>query len=293
MKISVIVPTYNRPKALKKVLDGLACQTWPPHEIIIADDGSTQETARMLASYMNRLPVHHVWQEDEGFRLSRIRNKAILKAQGDYLIMLDGDCIPEKHFVEDHLSLAEKGCFFQGKRVIVNQKSEPQFTFVDMDSFARRLVHAMKLDISNSHHILRIPLWPAHKTPKLSGIRGCNMGFFRKDLVAINGYNQSIQGWGREDQEIVVRLYKYGLKRKENPFKAICYHLWHRENSRNNLEKNDKILENAIASAAFFCESGLTQLVPNDARNIDERNIDERNIDERNMNVESNMNEID
>jgi len=264
MKASVIVPTYNRPKALKKVLDGLSCQTWPPHEIIIADDGSTPETARMLDAHRNRsdVPVHHVWQEDEGFRLSRIRNKAILKAQGDYLIMLDGDCIPERHFVEDHLSLAEKGCFFQGKRVIVNQKSEPQFTCSDIDSFARRLFHAMKLDISNSHHILRIPFWPAHKTPKLSGIRGCNMGFFRQDLVAVNGYNQAIQGWGREDQEIVVRLYRYGLKRKENPFKAICYHLWHRENSRNNLEKNDRILENAVASTTFFCESGLTQLAP-------------------------------
>ena len=289
MKISVIVPTYNRPDALKKVLDGLACQTRPPHEIIIADDGSTQETARMLDAYGNRsdVPVHHVWQADEGFRLSRIRNKAILKACGDYLIMLDGDCIPEKHFVEDHLSLAEKGCFFQGKRVIVNQKSEPQFTFVDMDSFARRLVHAIKLDISNYHHILRIPFWPAHRTPKLSGIRGCNMGFFRQDLVAVNGYNQDIQGWGREDQEIVVRLYKYGLTRKENPFKAICYHLWHRENSRNNLEKNDRILENAVASAAFFCESGLTQLVPNGEPNEGEHNMDVRNI------VESNTNGID
>ncbi|MCP3941308.1 MAG: glycosyltransferase [Desulfobacteraceae bacterium] len=264
MKVSVIVPTYNRPKALVKVLDGLVNQTRLPHEVIIADDGSTKETAGVLAPYLSRpdIFVHHVWQEDRGFRLSRIRNKAILKARGDYLLMLDGDCIPEKHFVQDHLLLAENGCFFQGKRVIVNQKVEDRFTCLNMDSFARRLVHAVTLDISNSHHILRLPFWPAHKTSKLSGIRGCNMGFFKKDLVAVNGYNQAIQGWGREDQEIVVRLYKYGLKRKENPFKAICYHLWHQENSRNNLEKNDKILEKAIASPVFFCESGLSQLVP-------------------------------
>ena len=274
MKVSVIVPTYNRPKALKKVLDGLVNQTCLPHEIIIADDGSTRETAMMLAPYLAQsdLCVHHVWQEDRGFRLSRIRNKAILKAQGDYLVMLDGDCIPEKHFIQDHLCLAERGCFFQGKRVIVNQKSEDQFTCLEMDSFARRLVHAVKLDISNSHHILRIPFWPAHRTPKLSGIRGCNMGFFKKDLVAVNGYNKAIQGWGREDQEIVVRLYKYGLKRKENPFKAICYHLWHPENSRNNLEKNDMILEEAITSASSFCESGLTHLIPDVNSNIGENN---------------------
>jgi len=277
MKVSVIVPTYNRPKALKKVLDGLVNQTQAPHEIIIADDGSTQETASMLAPYLAQpdLNLHHVWQKDKGFRLSRIRNKAILKARGDYILMLDGDCIPEKHFVEDHLSLAEKGCFFQGKRVIVNQKSEAQFTCIDMDSFARRLTHAMKFNISNSHHILRIPFWPAHRMSKLPGIRGCNMGFFRKDLVAVNGYNQAIQGWGREDQEIVVRLYKLGLKRKENPFKAICYHLWHPENSRNNLGKNDKILEKAIASRLFFCDSGLNQLIPNGKINIDVSNNNE------------------
>ncbi len=282
MKVSVIVPTYNRPKALKKVLDGLVNQTCLPHEIIIADDGSTRETARMLAPYLAQpdLNVHHVWQDDKGFRLSRIRNKAILKAQGDYLVMLDGDCIPEKHFIQDHLSLAEKGCFFQGKRVIVNQKSEDKFTCLDMESFARRLAHAVKLDISNSHHIFRIPFWPGHRTSKLSGIRGCNMGFFRKDLVAVNGYNQAIQGWGREDQEIVVRLYNYGLKRKENPFRAICYHLWHRENSRNNLEKNDMILEKAIASAASFCESGLTNLIPDVKSNIDKSNNNESNINE-------------
>ncbi|MBA3011447.1 MAG: glycosyltransferase family 2 protein [Proteobacteria bacterium] len=272
MKISVIVPTYNRPDALQKVLDGLVGQTLLPHEIIIADDGSTGETARMLVPYLSRqdVLVHHVWQEDKGFRLSRIRNKAILKAQGEYLLMLDGDCIPERHFVEDHFFLAEKGCFFQGKRVIVNEKSQARFTCSDMDSFARRLAHALNLGISNSHHIIRIPFWPAHRTLKLSGVRGCNMGFFRKDLVAVNGYNQQMQGWGREDQEIVVRLYKYGLRRKENPFRAICYHLWHRQNLRTSLEKNDMILENAIASSAFFCDAGLNQLITDDESKMNE-----------------------
>ncbi len=270
MNISVIVPTYNRPGALKKVLDGLVNQTCLPHEIIIADDGSTPETAHMLASYLNRsdVTVHHVWQEDKGFRAARIRNKAILKSTGEYLLLLDGDCIPERHFVGDHLALAEAGCFFQGKRVLVNQKIVDRFDYRAMGSFFKRMAYVITAGVSNGHHVLRIPFFPSYKVEKLSGVRSCNMGIFKKDVTAVNGFNHDFIGWGREDSEFVTRLFRYGLKRKENPFKAICYHLWHGENSRNNLEKNDRILENAAASAAFFCESGLTQLVPDNEPNM-------------------------
>ncbi len=277
MKVSVIVPTYNRPKALKKVLDGLVNQTRLPHEIIIADDGSTQETARVLAPYLAQSDnlVHHVWQKDKGFQAARIRNKAILKSTGEYLLLLDGDCIPERHFVADHLDMAEEGCFFQGKRVLVNQTIVHRFDHRDMESFFKLMCHVMTAGISNSHHVLRIPFFPPYKVEKLSGVRSCNMGLFKKDVEAVNGFNHDFTGWGREDSEFVIRLFRYGLKRKENPFKAICYHLWHPENSRNNLGKNDKILEKAIASKFSFCDSGLNQLIPNGKCNIDVSNNNE------------------
>ncbi len=284
MNVSVIVPTYNRPKALKKVLDGLVNQTCLPHEIIIADDGSTRETARMLTPYLAQsdILVHHVWQEDQGFRAALIRNKAILKSTGEYLLLLDGDCIPEKHFVADHLGMAEEGCFFQGKRVLVNQKIVDRFDHRDMGSFLKLMVYLMTAGISNGHHLLRIPFFPSYKVEKLSGVRSCNMGLFKKDVEAVNGFNHDFTGWGREDSEFVIRLFRYGLKRKENPFKAICYHLWHRENPRNNLEKNDIILENAVASSAFFCESGLTKLNSDVKSNTDDSNNNESNINEIN-----------
>lgn len=264
MKVSVIVTTYNRPDALKKVLDGLACQTLKPHEIIIADDGSEKETARMLDSYKKEFPLalHHVWQQDKGFRAARIRNKAILKSQGEYLLLLDGDCIPEKHFVADHLGLAEQGCFFQGKRVLVTQKICDEFDQRDMDSFFRRMGHVVTSGLSNSHHIIRIPFFPSRKVEKMSGIRSCNMGLFKRDVVAVNGFNHDFTGWGREDSEFVIRLFRYGLKRKENPFQAICYHLGHPENPRDNLDKNDHILEQTNKSPLFFCELGLSSLTP-------------------------------
>lgn len=262
MNVSVIVTTYNRPDALKKVLDGLIHQTRRPDEIIVADDGSGEETAAMLAPYLARKDIRivHVWQKDEGFRLSRIRNKAIRAATGEYLVIMDGDCIPEPHFIEDHEHLAKAGCFFQGKRVLVNAALEKDFAFHHIQSNLKLLWYALRGKISNSHHIFRIGFFPSYTTKRLSGVRGCNMGFFKKDLFLINGYNQDITGWGREDQELVVRLYKYGLKRKENPFRAICYHLWHPQNSRDNLDQNDQIMRDVLKADSYHCKSGLAQL---------------------------------
>jgi glycosyltransferase involved in cell wall biosynthesis len=262
MKISVIVTTYNRPDALKRVLDGLLCQIRLPDEIIIADDGSGSSTKILVQPYLNhtQIRIRHVWQEDKGFRAARIRNMAIAASNGDYLILLDGDCIPEKHFVMDHLDLAQKGYFFQGKRIIVNQSVEKKFNHRTCNSKIRLMVHALKKEISNCHHIFRFPFFPSYTTSKLSGVRSCNMGVFRDDIWAVNGFNHDFEGLGREDSELVVRLFNYGLKRKENPFKAICYHLWHYENKRNCLEKNDRILKKAIDSGSFFCKSGLNDL---------------------------------
>ncbi|WP_457553713.1 glycosyltransferase family 2 protein [Desulfobacula sp.] len=262
MKISVIITTYNRPDALKRVLDGLFFQSRLADEIIIADDGSENSTEAMLQPYLGhaRIQIKHVWQEDMGFRAARIRNMAISESSGDYLILLDGDCIPEKHFIKDHLGLAQKGYFFQGKRVIVDKSVEKRFNHKTCNSKKTLITHAFKKEISNSHHIFRIPFFPSYTTAKLSGVRSCNMGIFREDLWAVNGFNHAFEGWGREDTELVVRLFKYGLKRKENPFLAICFHLWHQENKRNDLDKNDKILKKVLESGSFFCKSGLNEL---------------------------------
>ncbi|WDP89417.1 MAG: glycosyltransferase family 2 protein [Desulfobacter sp.] len=266
MRASVIVTTYNRPDALKKVLDGLLGQTCLPHDIIVADDGSGPQTEEMLSPYLARqdISISHVWQADEGFRAARIRNKAVLAAEGDYLILLDGDCIPERHFVADHMALARPGSFFQGKRVLVNEKQVEEFDHRDMGSLLRLMGLVLGKDISNGHHIVRVPFLPAYTVKKLSGIRSCNMGIFREDMVAVNGFNQAFVGWGREDTEFVVRLFRYGLTRREHPFRAICYHLWHRENSRDKLEENDALLEISERSETYYCRLGLDSLAASD-----------------------------
>jgi glycosyltransferase involved in cell wall biosynthesis len=263
MKLSVIVTTYNRMDALKKVLEGLYAQTRLPDEILVADDGSGDETRHMLGEFETRPgPVfHHVWQKDQGFRAARARNRAIAAASGDYLVFLDGDCIPDSKFVSDHRSLAEPGCFFQGKRVLVGRTASSAFDVTDAFSFGRIVRHALAGNIGNVHHIFRMPFFPCLKTAhRLSGIRSCNMGVFKSDVVAVNGFNHDFEGWGREDSEFAARLFKWGLVRKEHPFRAVCYHLWHVETPRTRLADNDRLLEKALAADTHVCKNGLKSL---------------------------------
>ena len=261
MKTSVIVTTYNRSDALVKVLNGLNCQTRPPWEVIVADDGSSDDTAQKTNGFKTDAlyTLKYVWHQDKGFRAAKIRNKAVRESSGDYIIFLDGDCVPDKHFISDHIELSSKGFFFQGKRILIGEKNCTRFSHRDINTRLKKFMLLVSQWPGNFHHLIRIPFFPPRVSEKLEGVRSCNMGIFRNDLYAVNGFNEIFAGWGREDSELVVRLYNYGLKRKDHPFRAVCYHLWHRENDRSNLDKNDTILKQAMESKEFFCEKGLMQ----------------------------------
>ncbi len=256
---SVIITTYNRPDTLEKALEALRRQTRPADEIIVADDGSRPETLDMVRHFEKSYhqAIGHVWQKDEGFRAARIRNKAINKSTGGYIILLDGDCIPSGRFVEDHLALAEKKTFFQGKRILVGKVVSRSFTYAHTKRPLRLIRYALSGGLSNSHHLIRLPSFPSFHTRKESGIRSCNMSFLREDIVAVNGFNEDFTGWGREDSELAARFYRYGLQKREHPFMAICFHLWHEQNSTDQLKANDAILEKSIRSKEYFCRNGL------------------------------------
>ena len=261
MRLSVIVTTYNRPEALIRVLDGLRRQHCLPDEVIVADDGSGPATADAIGTFIGETPypLYHVWQPDTGFRAAAIRNKAIRRAQGDYILLLDGDCIPSPRFVDDHLRLAEAGHFFQGHRILVSRRLTPAFE-------ADRITRAWRLwldwlggHLGNGHHLVRLTAWPARRFQKLGGIRSCNMGLFTEDLYAVNGFNEDFVGWGREDSELAVRLFRFGLHRKSHPFMAVCFHLWHAEHDRSRLAANDDRLQQQLAADGFTCANGLVR----------------------------------
>ncbi len=237
-------------------------QTRLPDEVLIADDGSDEKTADAVRELLGHapFPIIHVRQEDKGFRAAKIRNKAITRSSGDYIILLDGDCVMGRHFISDHELLSEERCFIQGKRILVNKDAVSSFDYTVAASKLRLLCMAISGGISNAHHLLRIPYSSGRKNRKLKGIKSCNMSFFKKDFVAINGFNEDFEGWGNEDSELACRFFKYGLFKKVHSFMAVCFHLWHPTN-KVAPDCNRLMLAAAISSKEYYCKNGLVKKV--------------------------------
>jgi len=257
MTCSLIITTYNWKEALELVLLSALKQSAMADEIIIADDGSSTSTKELIEIFTknSNIPVIHSWQEDDGFRAAQSRNRAIAKASGEYIVLIDGDMVLHKDFIKDHLNFAKKGYFVQGGRVLLGQQrssdllksKDTNISFFDNDIKNRK----------NSIHSDFLSVLFSHESRKLSGIKTCNMGFFRDDCYKVNGFNNNFVGWGREDSEFIVRAMNSGIKRYNLKFSAIAYHIWHKENTRASLESNDKLLENSIKNNLTFCTNGI------------------------------------
>lgn len=261
MKIttSLVISTYNWPEALELVLLSIKGQKVLPDEVIIADDGSKEDTRQLIEHFQEVFPVplKHVWIPDEGFRKSIALNKAYALSTGEYLIQLDGDSIAHPYFVKDHLDFAKNGCFTQGSRVfLLEEKSKEVFE-------TKALVHPFWTSgIVNRLNAMRIPLLRnviAKEEARINAVRGSNMGFWRADLVKVNGYNEAMTGWGREDSELAARFVNIGLMRRKLKFGAIQYHLYHKEESRHRLNINDEILEEVLDKKIQRCDIGMDQ----------------------------------
>ncbi len=265
MTVSLIITTYNWPQALSLVLQSAIEQSCLPDEIIVADDGSTSDTQALVQQFsqISPVPVIHAWQEDKGFRLSRSRNNAVKHSKCDYLVFVDGDTVLHKDFIKDHAHFAEKKTFVVGSRVLMPETETKQFFQKNQFTFS-----LLKSGASNKLNALHLPLLgkmiaTAQNTPVerlIFKVRGCNMAFWRADYLAVNGFNQAFCGWGREDSEFALRLFKYGLSMKRVKFAAIQYHLYHPENDRTGLDENDVILQKMLSSDSYTCEEGIAQL---------------------------------
>jgi glycosyltransferase involved in cell wall biosynthesis len=262
MRISVAVITYNWPEALELVLKALAAQSGLPHEVIVTDDGSQLATRELLERIALDYPIRlvHLWQPDDGARMSRARNRAIAAAQGDYIILLDGDMVAERHFIADHREFARSGCFVQGSRVLTDTALTRRMLEQDliMPSFFSR-------GIERRRHTLRIPAlarWYARPGTKRRGIKSCNMAFWRDDLLRVNGFNEAMTGWGREDTELAARAFHAGLLRRDLRFSALATHLYHPTRKHVVDNPNDRIVDDTRARQLIRCELGLDQHLP-------------------------------
>jgi glycosyltransferase involved in cell wall biosynthesis len=254
--ISLIISTYDRPGALAKVLAGVAGQVVQPMEVLLADDGSGELT-RAIVDKLTRelpLPLRHLWHENQGFRKTIILNEAIQQAQGDYIVLLDGDCVPHRKFVRDHQELAESGWWVQGRRSFLTE----QFSLSFQPGRSRFLSCWLRARASGLFKGIRWP-WPiVFRNQIQRGIVGCNMGVWREDLIQINGFDEEYEGWGLEDSDLGNRLYHLGRPRKFVYGRAIVHHLNHRETSRTELSANHDRLQSTLNSGRVRCRCGLS-----------------------------------
>ncbi len=265
MKTAVIVTTYNRPDALALVLEGFCAQSTLEFALLIADDGSTGETRRVVEAFAARAPfaLGHVWHEDRGFRAAAIRNRAVAATEADHVVFTDGDCIPSRHFVAAHRRLAERGWFLAGNRMLLSRaftarvlaERLPVHTWTN----AQWLAAWLKRDINRLLPLAALgdgafrKLRPA----RWKGVKTCNLAVWRADLERVNGLDESYSGWGLEDSDLVIRLLHAGVKHKSARFAAPLFHLWHAENDRSRLPENARRLASLRRSTRVTAVQGL------------------------------------
>ena len=256
---SLVTPTYNWPEALELLLLSVLNQTVLPNEVIIADDGSRQETKALIERYQIKFPIplFHIWHEDESNRKPKIMNKAIAASNFDYIVEIDGDIIMNKFFIEDHLTFAKKGYYLFGSRVNIQEKLLSKLFFKQILSF-----HFFSKGIKKRGRTIRIPFLMqfvksvAERSKKL---RGCNMSFWKEDFIKINGFNEDLVGWGIDDSEMIQRLHNIGIIGKRLKFAGIAYHIFHKEQSKSHIEINNEIEKQTTEKKLTFIEKGIKQ----------------------------------
>jgi len=234
-KISVIISTYNQPAWLQKVIWAYTCQTYLNFEVLIADDGSTEETTALIKQLNAEVDfsIKHIWHEDRGFRKTVILNKAILAAEADYLVFTDGDCIPRADFLAIHIRFRKQGYFLSGgyfklpqsiSELINKHHIVEQSCFKSKWLLDQGISYSFKLNklCSSSFKAKLLNLI----TPTKATWNGMNASGWRKDVIDVNGFDERMQ-YGGEDRELGERLFNAGIKARQIRYSAICLHLYH------------------------------------------------------------------
>lgn len=257
LSVTLLISTYNWPQALNLVLKSVLKQSILPSEVVIADDGSTEETRNLINEFQKSFPVplHHVWHEDNGFTKTIILNKALARSQSEYIVQIDGDIILHKHFIKDHINACKENLFLYGTRVTITKKKSQQIianNTLGLSIFSSGLKKRMRM--------LYLPFIYKNIKPEAritTKLRGANMSYWRKDALAINGYNEDFLGWGFEDYDFGQRLTFLGVMPKRLKFAGICFHIYHKRASLENPVRGNEIQEKTAAGKIIRCENGI------------------------------------
>lgn len=274
MKISVIVPTYNRPEALRMCLMSLAGQSMPPSEVLVADDGSGPETrdavGEMKESLGRALPVRHVWQEDRGFRKPAILNEAVRNAAGEYLVFIDGDCMAHRHFVRAHVERSAPDAILGGKRVDIGKELTAKL--LERRTVLARVGPSLILDslagrsrkVEEGFRITSPALRRLLHRDRIGrdGIWGCNFSIHRKLFFDINGCDEDFLDGSLEDNDLGIRVLNRGGEVRSVRNLAIVFHLWHPSTWSFSNEKyryNSGIIRRRIENRETRCRNGIVK----------------------------------
>lgn len=247
MMISVIVATYNWPEALRLSLQSLACQTDLDFEILVADDGSRNETKVMVEAFAKSAPVsvRHLWHEDLGFRKTQILNAAIKAAAGDYLVFLDGDCIVQPDFIARHRGLSQPNHLVTGSRILLGKRLTARLCAEGNWDYRAFLGGALGYRLRGEASKF-LPLFfrvPRNRLRDYRSfvwrrIKGCNLACWKSDAADIGGFDESMTGWGHEDADFVLRLQDKGVIRRSGAWATEVLHLWHEIADRGKADQN-------------------------------------------------------
>jgi glycosyltransferase involved in cell wall biosynthesis len=210
-------------------LDAYSRSTWKDFEVIVADDGSEEETAEEVRSFSRRspFPVLHVRQQHEGFRLGQVRNLAARAASGDIFFFSDGDCLPFPGALEAHAESCVPGLAVAGSRSLLGPE-ETRRLLEGPAAPAGLLEAVWRRDASR----LVLRYWRSlfescvlrKARPKLCT---ANAAVHRQDFEGVNGFDERFQGWGYEDDDLARRLRRLGVRILDATLRSRVVHLFH------------------------------------------------------------------
>jgi glycosyltransferase involved in cell wall biosynthesis len=265
--VSVLLATYEAPRHLELVLEGLARQSFRDFEILLCDDGSGSSTQTVIDAYRPRFThgFTHLWQPNQGFRKCRILNAALRRARGTLCVFLDGDCVPHPDFIKDHWESREFGSFGAGRRVELSRKISDTLSVHDVRAgifnrpSLRLLQDHLFGETENWNRTIRWGRSPLLrrilKLDRVDDLKGCNFSAMRDDLFAINGFDEAYEGYGREDTDVEIRLSNLGLRLRSLKGIALQFHVWHER--RGFTPVNEDLLESAKREKKTRCERGI------------------------------------
>jgi len=265
-ELTLIISFYNRLDYLKLVFAGLEIQTFKNFEVIIADDGSSENVVQELYDLISKssFPAKHIWQEDKGFRKNRILNRAIVESKTNYLVFIDGDCVPHSEFLREHYFNREEKVCLTGRRVNLSRKMtenlnedkirnkflEQNIPLILLDS-----IFGERVDFEKGIYI-KSNLLRKYLNKKPRGILGCNFSIHKEDILSVNGFDERYEAPSiGEDTDLQFRLELSGIKIKSLNNIAIQYHLYHKLQERR--PENLKLFEEVKKVGKAFTPFGI------------------------------------